>query len=212
MPLTTIGQTLDFLQGEYQQYRNLEDTAQAILEEYNDEVRRSVSKDEPHPMPLRTLYIDLAMHDEMVQHSRNAQDQNRERVTMLLRNKIGIQRMIKRREEAKETVVPDEAVDLAALECVDEPEALKIRLMKWIPEKHKSTFGKKLHKIWKKCQRKPDWVLKVVKLVIQECILLGMKSIEDFRSLVCIVECLMLYHELHGGGTMTSIPETEVKA
>lgn len=213
MPLTTIGQTLEFLQREYHAYRQLDEQHQAIIREKNEEVRREASVETKQMLEdvktLRELYIDLAMHDEMVQASMKARDRNQDRITTIMRNKIAIQQMIKFRERRLEVIVPDPLADFTALEYCTPSDPSKEKeegkngvnktaelldvLTSWVPDKHRSRFRDELDTIWKKSRDHQDnWASEMARQINQQCIVMGMRSVKDFQALIRIVECLAL--------------------
>lgn len=210
--MSTIGDTLTFLQENYHQFQTLDETQKSICLKHNEEIQKSVSETS-HAVPLRTLYIDLAMHDEMVSHSIKAQDKNRERINLLLRNKIAIQRMIAQREGANESVTPDSEVEHVAKACVKlgSEELKKALIDQWVPKPHRATFLRKLKiSTTRKTENKHNddhWSQNYIKHLIQQCILSKMRSVEEFRAMVAMVECIIRYRTLTEN--LKNLPETQ---
>lgn len=194
MKFTTIEETLYFLNDEYQIFKNMDPEAQAINLEYNEEIRKSIDATKSLP-PLRTLYVDLCMYDQMIQQvlKKSRHKKNTDNFLVLMTSKIATQHMIAIREEAKESIVPDELIEQTIQECKDDPEKFKNRLIQWIPSEYKKKFTPKLETVWKKNQNQPDCWEKVLRFVVEECIHLHMNSVENFRSLFSMVECIMMY-------------------
>ncbi len=175
LKLATTQQTLEFLQGQYAKFRALNDSIKAQALEFNELVRAPLEKPE---VPLRTLYIDLAMHDEMIRHSQNAKDTNKERITTLMRNKIAIEMMIRHREAVLESVTP---VDFSEQKELDD-------VLLLVPESRRPDFRAQIETSWKKWRRGKITAQELMEALVQKCVVLGMRSIEDFRALFTILE------------------------
>jgi len=193
MKFTTIEDTLYFLQKEYQSFHAMDPEARAIALEYNEEIRKSINPTKSLD-PLRTLYIDLCMYDQMIQQLMKGFNKRKshDNFIVLMTSKISTQHRIAQREKEKESIVPDELVETTLQECRGDPEKLKNRLTQWIPSEFKEKITKKLEIVWQKNKNQSNCWEKVLKFIMDECIGLHMKSVENFRSLFCIVECVMM--------------------
>lgn len=180
MQLATTSQTLDFLQGEYAKFRALDSAQQAQSLEFNELVRAPLEKPET---PLRTLYIDLVMHDEMIRHSRNAKDTNKERITTLIRNKVAIQMMIRHREVVLESVTPDPRTEEKHVELD--------QVLSWFSAAHRPDFQRHLGPAWRKWRSGKLTPKELLETIVQKCVVLGMRSIDDFRALFSIIELII---------------------
>ena len=189
--LITIDHVLEILQDDYFKFRKLDAENQSMTVEYNQLVRQTLEKPE---LSLRTLYIDLGFHDEMIRSSMNAHDMDKARIELIMKNKIAIEQMIRAREEVKESVIPETKVDLIAQQVGGDINMLKSELVKWFPPGRQASFSKFLQRIWKKSHNNIE---EIIKAIVRQCIVVGMKSIDDFRLLVDIVECLTRFRELN---------------
>jgi hypothetical protein len=184
-PLTTIEKTLRFLQSKYSEFGHLDDVTKESVVAKNTEV---VLRDQSFNVPLRTLYIDLTMHDTMIQHSQDSNDKNEARIRVLIQNKIAIQKTIFEREQAKEVIVPDTQVVQVVTTSPSREEMLNI-FLSWCPEKHRHKLSTRFNKIW---TSNAEWPMGYVQEIQKAFIIQGLRSVEDFRVLVTIVECLMI--------------------
>jgi hypothetical protein len=190
---TSMSAALDFLHGEYAKFRQMDPESQAISLEYNEEIRKSLSDptDETRtvPPPLRQLYIDLVMYDEMIQNMINRRKlaTQRDKFLLLMASKMATQNQITLREEAKESIVPDVQLESVLRECQDNDELMKARLMQWVPEKYREKLTRRL-----KYQKSWD---KIINCIMSECSVSQLASVDNFRSLFTLMECIMSYCE-----------------
>jgi hypothetical protein len=196
LQFTNIEDTLNFLFREYQIFREMNSDAQAITLEYNEEIRKSINPTKSL-VPLRSLYIDLCMYDQVIQQLLKTSEQRKSQdpLILLMTNKIATQHMIAKREELKESIVPDSLIESTLAECQNDEEQLKNKCIQWIPKEHKEKFERRLNKVWEKYHQKTNCWEKVMKFIIDECISLHMSSVDNFRSLFSIIECIMTYCE-----------------
>lgn len=177
MQLATTAQTLDFLQHEYDVFRSQPTALQAQIMEFNELVRAPTEKAE---WPLRVLYIDLLMHDEMLRRSRVSHDTKRARIQLLMRNKVMLQKLIRQREAVGESVTPDPRTELVVLELP--------WLLEWFPAQHRAAFERELRPLWAAVPLDPQAVLTTL---LQQCVVLGCRTVEDFRALFSVIECVV---------------------
>lgn len=180
LQLASTDVTLQFLQTEYEKFRAHKAELQAQILEFNELVRQPLEKPE---LTLRVLYIDLLMHDEMIRHSQATHDTKRERIAVLMRNKVALQQMIRQREAAEECVVPDPRTEQKNHDLV--------ALLNWFPEAHRSEFRQQLQPVWRRWQTKKISTQELLQTVVQKCVVLGCRSVEDFRALFSIIEWVL---------------------
>lgn len=189
---TSISAALDFLHGEYEKFRQMDSESQAISLEYNEEIRKSMSdptEDTQPTVTLRQLYIDLVMYDEMIQNmiQKRKLPTQRDKFLLLMASKMATQNQITQREEAKESIVPDAQLENVLRECQGNDELMKIRLMQWVPEKYRDKLTRRL-----KHQKSWD---KIINCIMSECSVSQLASVDNFRSLFTLMECIMSYCE-----------------
>lgn len=183
MQLATTAQTLDFLQDAYTQFRTYTPEQQAQALEFNELVRAPLEQPD---LPLRVLYIDLLMHDEMIRHSQAARDTQKTRIERLIRNKVVLQGIIRRREQVQEAVTPDPRTE--------EPHTELVTLLAWWPEPDRAAFQKQLQPLWQRWQRGKLSAPELLAAVLQRCVVLGCRSVVAFRALFSLVEWLVFHH------------------
>ena len=180
MQLASTDETLDFLQREYAKFRTYSVEQQEQCLEFNELVRVRTEKLE---LPLRLLYIDLLMYDEMIRRSKSAHDTNRERIELLIRNKLALLRLIQHRESVYESVTPDLRTE--------NKDATLDEVLSWFPPERRADFREKLHSVWKRWKKKRIDTEHLLQNIFQQCVVMGCRSVEDFRALVSIVELVL---------------------
>ena len=195
MKLTTIAQTLDFLQDEYKRFNGLSDT-ECERQKAHAKSLWSREKSTTIPVPLRTLYIDLAMHDELVRHSQESKQNNTSHITMLLKNKIAIQKMIRQREKSQEWIIPDEKVHQLILDYQDDTDQIPEQLSRWMPESKRNDFMVFMQPLWTTHRNSTEGLGQIMQGITRQYISWGMKSVSDFRLLVSMLETLLQYEQL----------------
>lgn len=177
LKLVTVEKVLMFLQDEYEKFRAKTQEQQDAERESNQLIRKSLR--EPN-LTLRDLYIDLAMHDQMILHSKEVKDKNEKRIRLLIENKLMIESLIKERQAADESVLPDVEVERVAQDGDLRQQAFNI----WITN---PDMRKKLEKAW------TDDIdsERLINLLVQKFIVLELKRVEDFRALVNTIECVI---------------------
>lgn len=135
MQFATIETTLEFLQLEYAKYNELSKEDQEIIVEYS----KSISGP-----PLRNLYIDLVMHDVLIQNSGQL---SKEQLEPLIKEKIRLQQSIKQRETDEEAIIPVRVDETEFLELFDVSPDIHRLYLKWKDHKISSeSFIKNLLK------------------------------------------------------------------
>ena len=184
MQLATTGGTLEFLQGAYATFRAYTDAQKAQALEFNELVRAGLEKPE---LPLRLLYIDLLMHDEMIRRSQASHDTQRARIETLMRNKVGLQRMIRQRESVDEAVTPDARTEAPDLALAD--------LLAVFPPERQAQFHTALHPVWTQWQHRELTPQDLVAVFSQQCVVLGCRSLADFRALFTVIEYFVSHEQ-----------------
>lgn len=184
MQLATTAQTLEFLQTEYTKFRSYSEAQRAQALEFNELVRAPLDQAE---LPLRILYIDLLMHDEMLRHSQATHDTKRDRIAILVRNKVALQVMIRNREKVEESVTPDPRTEAQDADLPD--------LLGWFPELQRTAFEKQLQPVWRRWKKGKIDVQQLLAMVVQRCVVLGCRSVEAFRAVFTIIEWILYQTE-----------------
>lgn len=180
MQLATTTQTLEFLQTEYTKFHSYSKDQQAQVLEFNELVRAPLDHAE---LPLRILYIDLLMHDEMLRRSKAIHDTKRDRIAILVRNKVALQVMIRNREKVQESVTPDPRTEAKDADLPD--------LLVWFPEAQREAFAKQLQPVWRRWKKGKIEIQQLMERVLERCVVLGCRSVETFRALVTLIEWIL---------------------
>jgi len=183
--------TLYFLQESYETFRNMSVEDQAMCLEYNEEIRKTL---DPEGLPLRVLYIDLAMYDQLIQQLLSKEQDNNNSQNYLLRlmsGKVATQHMIALREEAKESITPEA--------CHRDEQKLYDCILQILDHK---ALKEEFQKLWEKNKKKEKRWENVVKFITRQHSSMYKQqntlNTAHFRSLFFILECV-LGLDLHGG-------------
>ena len=182
--------TLEFLKNNYELFWSLSKEEQSTVLIRNEELK-NMREEGGLPSPLRELYIDLMMHDELITHSRAA-DTSPELMQSLLRNKLALLQTILEREKSGERIVPSVKVQKVVMTCGRDPQKLQRALLDFVRSDKKKEFKHKMKRIWRKAIKQKDWVQFMIQACLQQSILLGLRSIQDFRNSVSMIECLLM--------------------
>lgn len=186
-----MNNTFEYFAGEYTKYRALEGDQQAICAEYNEEIQKSLDS----TRTLRQLYIDLCICDELItalsaKKVMSQRDHNGsfESMSILLVQKLAAQKMIKEREDSKESVIPDAGMERKLKECADLPHALA----QWLPDLP-------MKKIWKRTHKLPkhDRGRTLIQSILDEEIRRNHFNFDRLRYLVDVIECIYICSNQH---------------
>lgn len=173
---TTAG-TLEFLQSEYEPFRRYSAEQKTMALEFNTLVRAQLEVPE---VPLRQLYVDLLLHDEMLRASQAARDSKRSRIETLMRNKVVLQRRIRQREVAGETATPDPRTE--------EKELSWSTVLSWFPTSQRAGVQAQLEPVWQNWQAERLSTQEFLAQVVQKCVVLGCRSVAGFRAVFTLIE------------------------
>lgn len=197
--LTTVENTLHFLQSEYKTFSNLSLEEQAAVKVENEKKLRHV--DNSHK-PLRQLIIELCMIDILIQSGANNNPEKQKRHnSQLFQHKRHLIKDIRERERRQEIIVPDLKVcNLFQNVCHGHMtfDRLWIVFLDWCEPKTKEKLNPmKLKKLFTRLRKphvsKLDFLQSTIQKVQKLFIVKKCRSMPDFHALFTIVECLLLF-------------------
>lgn len=175
---------LQFLQREYETLDQLNPAEKEAVRRKNAFVRETLESKRIY-VPLRTLHIDLKMHQQCLQDHKTADDTVKEK---LLADILCLKMFIREQTDMGEKVVPDPNVEQVVRECRFNPEKLINALTQWIPESRRELFRNKIMFEWSKGN--PRWMEKVIAVATKEFSELSDRNAEMFRDFFCMIECI----------------------
>jgi hypothetical protein len=176
MQLTSADRFNTFLQHKYDIFYKYTPEQQAQVLEFNESVRGGA-------VPLRLIYIDLFMYDQLILHAQQ-NVRNPLYYNSLVRNKLTTQALIKSREALKESVTPDLRANQSELKFSE--------VVDWFPESVRPEIRIRLHDAWQ------SWVVGKIRAseLLHSVLALSSHashSPEVFRVVFTIMEFLSQY-------------------